>query len=538
MASLQLLDLPPELIVSCLIHLPRADLVSCFKAQNHFLCRIILDSILVQYRLEQDRASVEENPVRMAGVAISDRLADLRRREEDWLAFNPRSRHTIKTSTSASMDFYAPSIGSHDVGADIYATAEGSHLTPQSSTVYTAIQYMYTSPEVDSQRWHTLEFEKPFLVFFMALDEDDLIVIARLTPQGNNVSVLDMSVDVSLYKFPTGHLHPLAAQPILHIHTVQMQTGAGPVVSVDRAGDSLAVSILYQGDAHPDMDTLHVYDWKTGHPKMAPRKVNGAGLAFLTMDTLVVPNAVDASLDILRIPESSPRLLPARLVHSLGLPALAPGHEFLSCQCFARPNIRAGSPNASRAKFVPTLDNSLLLCWCWILLPEGGDRDTATYPFVIDRARLQHVLGSTPDGVRIPWAVWGPRCTRWFPATLPLPGMGAVYGARLVLLAPCTVWRPSPLRILDFNPLHVGAARRRTHPPHVRVVEADDADDAIDLPGFVEPLLSLLPYVETTSQERFVYPVVLINNDNIIGYIRSDEEMGEEMDKLEVLHFG
>lgn len=75
------------------------------------------------------------------------------------------------------------------------------------------------------------------------------------------------SLDVLLLKFSTAAPHPLAAHPTLHIHDIEL-VREKPGVSIEIVGENLALSLVYWNDERRDMDTFHLYNWKSGMPKM------------------------------------------------------------------------------------------------------------------------------------------------------------------------------------------------------------------------------------------------------------------------------
>ncbi|KAJ7093422.1 hypothetical protein B0H15DRAFT_832283 [Mycena belliarum] len=523
-APLQLLDLPPELILACLVDLPYTDLSSCLKTRNRLLYNIIANSVLIRYRLVQDKACVAENSPRMADSSILDRLAALRRHEADWLNFTPRSRHTL------TIDFETS--GVYDLTSDVYLVGN----TPDPITsLCTGIKYIHTSPDADAPRWQLVEAGKPIIDFGTALEEHDLIAMVTYNVLDGEPNM--RSIEVVLLEFSTGHTHPLAAHSTLHIHDVEAEMER-PGISIEIVGENLVLSLVYWGDGRRDMDTLHIYNWMTGIPKMAPLDVSNTGIVFLAMDTILIPNAEDRSLDIYRIPPSSEVGALPRLLHSFNLPELAPPHMLLSFQCRGEPNPRAGYTRPSRAAFLPRADSALLLVSFEVQLatPHG----TSEHVLVIARALLLTALAACdPDIVDISWPAWGPWCTRFFDMNeLSTHYITTTCGTRMVAIAPDARIRPAPVRIFDFNEPNGGIRQMlrgaNPTPTNVRIVEADEEEGAVARAPFAEPVFSRLPYVETVSEELFTYAAVLINDANIIGV-----KFGEVMvDTLEVLHFG
>ncbi|KAF7335661.1 hypothetical protein MVEN_02221100 [Mycena venus] len=526
MAESEFLKLPPELILACLANLPVTDLVSCLQCGNRLLRDIILKSVLLRYRREQERAGVQENPHVASNLVIADRLEQLLRREANWLSFTPRSTHTIP------IDFQTT--GLYDLTSDVYLVGDA----PNPNThMCTGIKYTYTSPGSDGPQWRAVDGGKSIIDFGTAFEEHDLIAMVTYTPHDHNPQVA--SIDVLLLSFSTGASHPLAAHPTLHIHDVEV-TRNRPGVSIEIVGQTLALSLVYWSYELRDMDTLHLYNWKSGAMKMDPFPVYNTGLVFLTHDILVLPNSVEESLDVYHIPEDDK--LPRSLL-SFHLPELVQSTFILSIQCRGAPNPRGASVRRpSRAAFLPRPSDAILLFSFQIGNPTGATE----HMFVVHRglfaASINLSLAEGEDDenpqIDVEWEAWGPRCTHWLDAAeLSTQYITTTAGQRLVTIAHEAPETPAPIRMLDFNAASVETQLRTrglaaVDGPHavVRAVKASSQHPAF----FERPIVSELPYVETTSKRMFDYGAVLINDENIIGARFGDRTVEE----LEVLHFG
>ncbi|KAJ7176210.1 hypothetical protein C8R43DRAFT_555864 [Mycena crocata] len=534
----QFLDLPPELILECLAHLPLYDLNACLKSGNRVLHAIIVNSVLIWYRLEQERACVEENPYLTGNSVISDRLADLRRREANWLNFTPTSRHTL------TLDFRTSGI--YDLASDVYLIGDTSD---ENTSLCTGIRYILTSSTPEGVEWHRVEAGKPIADFGTALVEHDLIAMVTYTPHSDNSEMA--SVDVLLLKFSTGTPHPQATHPTLHVQDVELHRG-WPGISIEIVGDNLALSIVYWNDERRDLDTLHVYDWKAGVLKTTPHAVNNTGITFLREDLIIVPNSLEATLDILHVPAYVIGH-PPRLFHSFDLPKLEDGHGILSFQCRGEPNPRPSAQHSgptTTAKFLPSPQDSLIL----FSFEVDSWTGITEHMFVLNRTSfISQVAASTAEPTT-PWVEWGPQCTRFLDsAPLAMHYITVAAGQRLATIAHDAWRRPAPICVLDFNGITVATQRAQAGPvdgPHatVCVVEADsdggDEEQMDQLPfagqylPFAEPVRSLLPYVETTSKELFDYGAVLLNDENIIGARHGLQFGVGSIGSLEVIHFG
>ncbi|KAJ6572810.1 hypothetical protein DFH09DRAFT_1152731 [Mycena vulgaris] len=515
--QLQLLNLPPELILACLAEVPYADLSSCLATGNRLLRDLIINSpVLKRYHQEREAACVEVNP--SSDAAVSDLLADLRRREEAWLHFAPQFRHTIP------IDFVTS--GVYDLASDVYLVGD----TPAANTLLsTGLKYVHTSPG-EAPQWQRLDAGKPIIDFGTALEEHDLIAVVTYTPHIDDPEMI--SVDVLLLKFLTGDPHPLAACPSLHIHDVEADPGR-PGVTIEIVGENLAISLVYWQDDGRALDKLYLFRWKSGVQTMAPLPVNNTGLVFLTTDLLVVPTSIDAALDVYQIlPPTAADPAPSYLRTTFYLPELAPLHMVITFQCRGEPNPRAGPRvRPSHAQFLPAPASALIL----FAFEVGNAFGSSEHMFVVDRARFATAVALCEQESEVEWSAWGPLCSRWLDAApLATSYITTTCGTRMVSIPHDAPLQPAPIRILDFNKEHVEAQRGAPPVDGARLVEAEKEEGAVAHAPFAEPVVSLVPYVETLSTELFTYSAVLINDESIIGVKFGNAAV----DSLEVLHFG
>ncbi|KAJ6496200.1 hypothetical protein C8R45DRAFT_155335 [Mycena sanguinolenta] len=521
---MQFLILPPELILTCLQNLPLRDLNSCLQCGNRLLRDIIQNSVDIQYRRAQERAGVEENPD-LPLAFVSDRLAELQRRQRDWLNFAPRSTHSI------ALDF--ETIGVYDLGSDIYFVGDKPDPNTQ---MCTAIKYIHTSP---GSEWSSIDCGKSIIDFGISLEEHDLIAMVTYTPHAQNPRVA--SIDVMFFKFSTGTSHPLAAKQILHIHDAETFRNR-PAISIEIVGQTLALAVVYWNFHRHDADGLHLYNWKSGECKMDSLPiVNTTGFAFLTKDILIVTNSAEDCLDVFYVPDDA---LP-RFLDAFYLPILARGVSIHTFQCRGAPNPRPSAsaplPRSSSASFLARPASAVILYTLQMITPSGA----SDHMFVLHRARfaalLSRYLAHDPnvidddDAFDVQWEEWGPRCTRWLDADeLSMQYITTTAGQRMVTIAHNAFQRPAPIRVLDFNPATVADVQcmpaDETATATVRVV--DPSTQRLD--AFANPIASEVSYVEITSTRLFDYGAVLINDQSIIGARFGDRGV----ESLEVLYFG
>ncbi|KAJ7058891.1 hypothetical protein C8F01DRAFT_1303104 [Mycena amicta] len=163
--TLCLLDLPPELILRALLHLPLNDLTSGLHSGNRTLAGIISDSFTIRYWAEQELAGVEENNRALEILNTSERLDSLLAREECWRSFRPSARYNIPFPKPSHMFSYAI-----DSGRWMLADIEDT-FTELSTTI------QYARITAQPSEWHTVFTGLPFTNFSTALEEQDLLVV-------------------------------------------------------------------------------------------------------------------------------------------------------------------------------------------------------------------------------------------------------------------------------------------------------------------------------------------------------------------------
>ncbi|KAF7320766.1 hypothetical protein HMN09_00162600 [Mycena chlorophos] len=545
------LDLPDELILLCLLPpiLPLPSTQTCRLTCTR-INRLIAESIDFKYHDALHLHGMLENPRAKLPPTPVDRLRWLTEREANWIMFRAFSTRKIKLDFKPSM---LPELagGMFIVGDEV--DAQG---------IFTALRYTPTAPVYGAQteppQWGTIHSVdgRPLLGFGVGLEEFGLVALVSYIQNLDDPTTISLYIQLSL--LPSGKPHPAAAHPSLFVHRVSIRTRP-PKPHVEICGRRLALALAYPADTeHPSgLDDLYVWDWMSGQrvPLGIPLQLSteGRGLAFISPDIILLPNSDALTLDLLFLhPDGDEHSQgPARLV-KLHLPPLRDDLYVTFFRCRASPPLRASADfdlgsESTTSPFIADPAAGLIF-----LLLEVETTPEAPYQFflLLDRptflSRLRALgLGLTsaasehPDG--IPWAQWGPHCSRWLRAeNLSAYAIAVSHGPRLV-----SIHRDARVREA------LAEGNRGCSTAHVRPVPSvfvfSEMGEQVDVDGveldwhvqppkgpFTERIVSALPYMEIFSDAHFRYDAVEMDNECVIGTQVVDERVTE----MEVMWFG
>lgn len=286
-----------------------------------------------------------------------------------------------------------------------------------------------------------------------------------------------------------------------------------------------------------------------------------AYFSFLTQDTLVIPNLIQNTLEIVKIVVKSddiPCLVPLCV---LNLPPLTRRASIVRLGCRAEPNPTGPGPLAipapSSRPFRDKAEEAIILFSVLIedIQIHPGQfhfPDTRPFAFIVHRrALLDHIPAphracapfccSTPEpetapapapetAPHVPWDAWGVAATRWFegdPASM--RWITTTAGQRAVTMEDGA---STPIIVRDFNPYAVRSAQARAtaaghsqqqrdwieHLPNGNVMMLR-VDDSVLSAGsvFKDDVRSSLPYVEVVTRAEYRYQGVLIDEERILG---------------------
>ena len=333
-------------------------------------------------------------------------------------------------------------------------------------------------------------------------------------------------MQIHLIQHSTGGPHPQANFPVLDICT-EYDVEPPEIDCISIGGAHLAFLLTYTDGPHIDTTFLNVWNWKSGRRLVEMvQEVPGGGLMFLREDLLMVFNMKDLSFDIycvFKFPESGSGSSNGiasggvQRIQSLLLPQLVNKASLKYIFFKQSGSSIISNPSSSFAQHGlqerPFINDPLSALVCVDLCIVQSSGHNATCDFVAPlRAFLAYAIEALGAYQRVeyseerpcivtpvPWNLWGPKSTRWFPVRVnrspsAMEIARSAYGARCFLVRlKCQThpeWRLhsiSRVTLLDFDKWRV-----RRSCSHRRVLETSC------IPAgalFSEPVESNLPYI-------------------------------------------
>ncbi|KIK64098.1 hypothetical protein GYMLUDRAFT_40341 [Collybiopsis luxurians FD-317 M1] len=538
--SVQLTDLPPELLALILSYLPAKDLLTC-DSLNRGFHDMISDSVTLQYNIDLHKACAKDNS--HCTLSCSEKLDLLRRKEESWSNCAPSFHHTV------GLTFSPGSV--YDLSGDVYLL--GDHTRQR-------LQFLQLPNTPDRvPQWSTFgSGDNAHIVDFgLNLLEHDIIalVTARevyIPPAASPV----LAIDLSLRQFSTGKSHPLAKAPLIPVIISQPRWGT-PSINLEIVGKYLTLVTTFWRNPN-ERSRMYVYEWQSGQLVM---EINGSpesysGIVFLSEDIILLPNTESRALEIWKIPQSKEQE-PSTPLRKLALPRLLPHNILRFISCRAEPN-PVGFDNDVKYSDRPFHYDSFESVVLLHLRVHGIHLSSLFTIFVHRRSLLDLISDQEPPTLDdcgetkpIPWSEWAPPITFCIDlgGSIPSRWITTTCGQRFVVL-PGAVdaeedldqldddgrRKPCPIVVFDFNPYNVRKAERELEEdPQVKKVvnRGKKIMDAQEM--FAEEIVSFLPYVVTATRESYRLDGVLMDESNVLG-LRTDVD--GRIKYVEVLHFG
>ncbi|KAG7085483.1 hypothetical protein E1B28_003046 [Marasmius oreades] len=540
-----LLELPSELLISVLRHLDGPTLARISQV-NRFFHTVVTTSSILTYLQHLHVHKLQDNAA-CSHLSTSEKLALLKKQQSAWTHCKP------DFELSAPITFRPGSV--YDLSDGIYLLGEhGKQVlrymqlprTPADKIVWKAFKPVVEEP--------TDVRIKTIVDFAINIHEHDLIaLITSMRYRGGRMS----KYELSLYQLSTGKPHPLAKQPVLEVMREESQLGA-PVVNCEIVGDYLALIVSFWFPIGPC--EVFVWNWKTGNVLLNMEGESGsyAGIVFLSIDTILLPNVLENNLEIWRLPSlDGTQEQPTAPILTLGLFQTAMNYNVRFISCRAEPN--PVPPNAilkSDAPFHPAPEDAIVLLHFRIhgmglvsLLTVFVHRSSVLK--ISEEPHERDVIDSVSS---IPWAEWAPRITFCHDCGGDMPSrwITTTCGQRYVLLTlddedldedmeedDGLEKVPSKVRVLDFAPGNVRLAE-------LRGVGDEGEDELVVRRGphyiptgsqklFADDMVTYLPYVESRTKKKYMFDGALIDEERIIG-IKTD--IIGHITGVEVIHFG
>ncbi|OJA17833.1 hypothetical protein AZE42_03321 [Rhizopogon vesiculosus] len=420
-------------------------------------------------------------------VPVSMHHRQLKQHEDAWQYFEYKQKCTLQPASTI-----------HVVGGMYGSVRENAiHFAPLSSLSDSDAVHSWSHP-VDTVPWLAFTF----------CPAQDLFIVVTL-PANNESHVFD----IHLRSLTTNETHPGATRSVLKAFDNVASIIGG---FLDPKPEKLQINgnyISLQGrDPVFDNDLGHVqiWDWKCrkGYQFILPFTHNGCNdYSFIAEDKLLI-----VTQEIIEIYSITDKSKPPQCTARLSLPSLMRDWEYEVASASINP-----SPGPIFQKFPhlcffhPSLDDQLVIFHIRVSDINLEGMRFFFYARLSAILQLENLYAKTcgktiPDYLCLPWSVWGPQHTSWFPGEC---WQQSLYGFRTVgaiYQNPSDYWSlplPHRLYIRDFNP-HIAcndgaddATGRRG-----RLVQGIQTPTTIPHP-FSEPLGSALPYREIVSEEVF-----------------------------------
>ncbi|THU97889.1 hypothetical protein K435DRAFT_857221 [Dendrothele bispora CBS 962.96] len=441
-----LLHLPPELITYILTFAQVNDILNLQKICK-FLRDFVSGSVLLQYRILLHASGMLDNP--RSPYSLKTRYQMLKHRERSWLLLEPS---------------FSTCIPAHHSSVVIYELSGGAYLLSELPRRTVNFITLPSSPNDPVPKWrsHYMEENTRLLDFGIAVQEHDLLALVTTqvvipfvhTPDDPNTTLQIRWVQLS-----TGEPHPLSGPPMTFVEDAPFECIG---IGMEIVGD---LTCLVLHDARPDFldrDRVLLIDWKKSiiRAQLSSPSRRYYNATFLSPDVLLIPNALEASLEIWRIPPPSSSNSQLELttpnLHFL-LPSRDNFFEVTNFVCRSAPTHSSNpSPNDTRP-FRSDPNEAIILFHLTVSPLYLGVPQPLM--FFAHRKSFLELLNAYGDPSSpcppVPWSSWGPSRTRFLPQTRSEHEhwITTTSGQRFVFLCSNHPYNglEQPIMIYDFN---------------------------------------------------------------------------------------
>lgn len=472
------LEIPAELLLDILGYLDIYDLVRARKVCSD-IRQLVDSSSELQYSIDIQYFNAIPASLPSCDIDVATRRQLLRKSETAWQ--NAEYSHRYSIPMSYRPDNYRWSCGT--LGVPKKSIAQIKFVQPALSDKDTSTTNLQQrSCKIDSTAFEGYSFSPA----------QDLVAILSKSAYGER-----HAYDVTFRSLSEDKPHPEAASPVVKALDYQIVGRFdSPYTQTAIFGDYYGLFCKYGRKADGRVvDFLQIWNWKSKDTFQCLEIFDVAcgttHFSFITNDRLLVANSRELMLFSL---DDSVNAI--RLVAKFSLPALR--DPFICHYITFNPIPLHASTH-----------NQLIAVNMCMSAPTTAE--TPYFTFYIERNTLLELestytsrYGESTQG-SLPWSAWGPKYTRFF-ENFQGSCTHRIFGfrsAELVgdLFSPGGFLQSRSLRIRDFNPHRVADFKAGNQSnSHQRLVEGETLNSAL----FLEPLGSGLPYLETTTQEKFL----------------------------------
>ncbi|KAG1777346.1 hypothetical protein EV702DRAFT_276208 [Suillus placidus] len=490
--TLKFLDFPTEILLDILGHLDSYDLVRARKICSD-IRQVINSSSELQYLIDVRYFNAIPTSLPGCDIAVATRRELLQKSETAWQKAEYSQRHSIPMSYSP--DNYRWSCGI--LGIPVKSLQQIKFVQPALSDKDThTTNLRQCSCKIDSTAFEGYSFSP----------EQDLVAILSRAPPGER-----HAYDVTFRSLSEDKVHPEAASPVVKAldNQIDSELFYSPYTQTMIFGDYYGLFCKYALKADGDLvDFLQIWNWKSKDAfqclEIFDVDCGTMNFSFLTNDRLLVASARE--LMLFSLADSANAI---RLVAKFSLPAL---RDPFVCHFITFNPI----------PFHASTHNQLIAINMCMSAPTTTK--SPYFTFYIERNTVLELESAytsrygeaSQDSPNLPWSAWGSKYTRFFenPCSSRIHHIFGFRSAELIgdLVSPGGELQPRSLRIRDFNPHRVADFKAgNTTKSHQRLVEGETLSSAL----FLEPIGLGLPYLETTSQEKFLASDITIEANRI-----------------------
>ncbi|KAG1769567.1 hypothetical protein EDD22DRAFT_147228 [Suillus occidentalis] len=478
---IQFLDFPAELLLDILGYLDIYDLVRARKICSGI--RQLVDSCSeLQYAIDIQYFNAIPASLPSCDVDVATRRQLLRKSETAWQKAEYSQRCSIPMSYCP--DNYRWSCGI--LGVPAKSLAQIKFVQPALSGKNTqTTDLRQSSCKIDSIAFEGYSFSPA---------QDLVAILSRSAPGENH------AYDVTFRSLSEDKAHPEAASPVVKAldNQIDVRLFNSPHTQTMIFGDYYGLFCKYGRKADGGLvDFLQIWNWKSKDTfqclKIFDVDCGTTHFSFITNDRLLVANSRE--LMLFSLDDSANAI---RLVAKFSLPAVR--DPFVCHYITFNPIPLHASTH-----------NQLIAVNMCMSAPTTAE--SPYFTFYIERNTLLELestytsrYGEASQGSHnLPWSAWGPKHTRFFENSLN-SCTHRIFGFRSAeligeLFSCGGQLQSRSLRIRDFNPHRVADFKAGNQSKsHQRLVEGETLKSAL----FLEPLGSGLPYLETTTQEKFL----------------------------------